>query len=695
MNWTDAFTTQAALAAVAWALLHFVWQGALVAALYAAFSQAAAGAGANVRYAGACLALAVMLACPFVTAGLLLGRPAEATPARELVSAERRRAEAYRSARSLSGGPVGAGASAAAGSVEQSSSSSPQELREWAEERFAALVPWLVFAWLAGVLALASRAVGGLLVVLRLRRSARPVAEHVTELLARVSGRLRVSRTVRLCQSVLVEVPTVVGHLRPVILIPASALTGLTPAQLEAVLAHELAHVRRHDYVVNLLQTAAETLLFYHPAVWWVSRRARVEREHACDDAAVQATGDVLLYARALAELEQLRAACATTPALALAADGGSLMHRIQRLVRPRAAAKTRTPLTALALLLVTLCAGAVAARALVPADASEAPAAAPTSAPAQRREVAITFVNYPGSIYSAQRLTNKTRKLLRSLKANNAKAVAFVNDARIGADDPALAEARVQMLREWLDEGHELGNETAHHTSLYDAGLAEFKEEVIKGEQTIARLAAERGQRVRYFSYPYLNTGATLDVKRAAEEFLRGRGYEIHPVTIDNMDWLFSRAYIEALRREDEQAAARIRAEYVPYMERMFEFSESYAREVVGRDIPQVLMLTFGALNADAFDDLAAMMKRRGYTFVTMEQATKDEAYSLPDNYTGERGDSWLARWAVTKGLLYRDTEEVSLPGSMKQYLVEFQKMRAEKIRAEKEKAKADAKKQ
>jgi hypothetical protein len=140
-------------------------------------------------------------------------------------------------------------------------------------------------------------------------------------------------------------------------------------------------------------------------------------------------------------------------------------------------------------------------------------------------------------------------------------------------------------------------------------------------------------------------------------------------------MDWLFSHAYIDALRREDEAAAASIRAEYVPYMEHMFEFYESYSREVAGREIPQVLMLTAGALNADCFDDLAAMMKRRGYSFVTMEQATKDEAYSLPDTYTGVRGDSWLARWAVTKGLEYKDTEEVTLPGSMKKYYADLQK--------------------
>jgi len=121
----------------------------------------------------------------------------------------------------------------------------------------------------------------------------------------------------------------VVGWLRPVVLLPISALTALTPAQIELLLAHELAHIRRNDYLVNLLQTAVETVLFYHPAVWWVSGQIRAEREHCCDDLAVSACGDVVAYANALATLEGLRT---SRPTLAVAADGGSLLARIKRL---------------------------------------------------------------------------------------------------------------------------------------------------------------------------------------------------------------------------------------------------------------------------------------------------------------------------------------------------------------------------
>ena len=656
------------LDAAGWALVHSLWQGALVAAAYACFSALAPKGAAAVRYAGGVVALGLLLALPFATGLATAGSPrglfAPRSAAPEGAWADDRGAGSRRAPRE---GKQPAARGALGEAADDAGRGST--LRAWAESRTAALLPWLVFAWAAGVVLQGFRLTGAWLLVLRLRRSAVPAPECFGALLARVSGRLRVKRAVRLCQSALVEVPTVVGHLRPVILIPAGALLGLEPWQLEAVLAHELAHVRRHDYAVNLLQAAAETLLFYHPAAWWLSRRVRAEREHACDDAAVEATGDVLGYARALAALETLRATHAPPAALALAANGGSLMQRIQRLVNRDRRARSRRPFAAAAVGLALLVGALAAQRALTPTQAGSAAAAAP------RREVAVTFVNYPGNIYDAGRLQNKTRKLLRSLAANNVEAVAFVNDAHLYNDDGAVNEARVRMLREWLDAGHELGNETAHHLSLYKTPPDEYEADVVLGEQTIARLSAERGRKVRYFSYPYLNTGPNAEVRARVERFLKGRGYQIHPVTIDNADWVFSNAYIQALRREDEATAAAIRAEYVPYMEKMFEFYEGYSREVAGREFPQVLMLTAGALNADCFDDLAAMLRRRGYRFVTMEQATRDEAYRMPDTYTGSHGDSWIARWAVSKGMEDRDVEEENLPESMQRHLAELQK--------------------
>ena len=145
----------------------------------------------------------------------------------------------------------------------------------------------------------------------------------------RLAQALRIRGAIRLLESAAVEVPTVIGWLRPVVLIPVATLSGLSTEQMEMVLAHELAHIRRHDFFVNLMQAVVETLLFYHPAVWWISGRIRVEREHCCDDVAVAVCGNPLLYARALTRLEELR----VDPAQAFVAANDEIFSEYQRLL--------------------------------------------------------------------------------------------------------------------------------------------------------------------------------------------------------------------------------------------------------------------------------------------------------------------------------------------------------------------------
>ena len=160
---------------------------------------------------------------------------------------------------------------------------------------------WLVALWFAGVLLFSLRTAGGFLVVARLRRlDSHPVG---AELLARcrdLQQRLGITRVVRYCESVHLDAPAVLGWFRPVVFLPLSALTGLNEAQLRAVIAHELAHIRRFDAFINVFQVAVETLLFYHPAVWWLNKRIRADREDCCDDVAVSVTGGSVGYARAL-----------------------------------------------------------------------------------------------------------------------------------------------------------------------------------------------------------------------------------------------------------------------------------------------------------------------------------------------------------------------------------------------------------
>jgi len=342
---------------VGWTLVHSLWQGAAVAALLAGAMLLLRRRSANVRYAVSCAALVLMLALPAATMWLLTppggdaarsgvpGPPAggqdavlppvppsdvaivhvDAPP----VEMPATHAPALPSDRSPK--PSASRASHdETGAVAARGGSTPP----WYErggELIAPALPWIVCGWLVGVLVVSAWHLRGWMQVRRLRRAdGRPVGEGVHQVLAGLSRRLGVTRAVHAVESALLRVPTVVGWVRPVILLPAGALMGLTAEQLEAILAHELAHIRRLDYLVNLLQTVAETLLFYHPGVWWVSRCIRAERENCCDDLAVQACGRPLVYARALAAVARLSQ---PAPRLAVAADGGSLLTRVRRVV--------------------------------------------------------------------------------------------------------------------------------------------------------------------------------------------------------------------------------------------------------------------------------------------------------------------------------------------------------------------------
>jgi uncharacterized protein (TIGR03435 family) len=336
MNAIRIFSGQPWVERLGWTLMHFLWQGLAIAALYSGASATAKHFSPHGRYLLACLALAAILAAPIATYSVL-GSPqwdAGMSPYAATVSP------------SSSGTTfvVTAGGNASTGSTFAA---------VWPER----VLPPVVMLWLAGALGFWARLVGGWMTAARLctRRAHTPPSEW-QQALDCLAARLRVGQRVQLLVSELVETPAVVGWLRPVVLVPIGAFAGLPAEHLEALLLHELAHVRRHDYLVNMLQSIAEALLFYHPAVWWISRQIRAERELCCDDLAVAATGDALTYATALADLEACRQA---HPRTALAANGGGLADRIARILgktRPETRTFSAPGAAGAALLAITTC---------------------------------------------------------------------------------------------------------------------------------------------------------------------------------------------------------------------------------------------------------------------------------------------------------------------------------------------------
>ncbi len=283
------------------ALLHFLWQGLAVALLLWITLFALRKRSANARYAASCFALAVLAILPVVTtAWVYEGR--------------------------LAIGSVHSGLPA----LPVQSTSSVVFLNSTNAPWLAWVQSWALTVWSVGVLLFSVRIVWGCKYIYALKRQGRPADRRIEMILLRLVNRMGIARNVRLLLSSMADAPSVVGWLRPVVLLPASSVLGLTPEQLEAVIAHELAHVRRLDYLVSAFQVVIETLLFYHPAVWWTSSRIRHERELCCDDAVIHCCGDALCYAHALTALEKERV---LQPSMVLGAGGSGLFYRIQRII--------------------------------------------------------------------------------------------------------------------------------------------------------------------------------------------------------------------------------------------------------------------------------------------------------------------------------------------------------------------------
>ncbi len=352
-------------------ILHFVWQGAALAAIAAV--AMALFRSASARYNIAVVLLVCMVAVPAFTFYVLHQEQA---------------------ARSLRFSETTANGDTVTITVAQDLIERAVALQPTVVSASTDYLPLLVEAWLIGVLLLSLRPAAGFFALRRIRRQhAKAVSARLSERCLALQDRLGITRVIRFCECVTLEAPAVIGWLCPVVYLPLSAITGLSAAQLDAVIAHELAHIKRFDAFVNLFQIAAETLLFYHPAVWWLSKRIRTERENCCDDVAVAVCGDPASYAQALANMAEWQAA----PVMAMAVNSHPLAARVARIL---GVTKLRGSFGngSLAASVLCLTASLVAGHALLGAShAAPAPQASATSAaPA----VAATFAaSAPASI--------------------------------------------------------------------------------------------------------------------------------------------------------------------------------------------------------------------------------------------------------------------------------------------------------
>ena len=268
----------------------------------------------------------------------------------------------------------------------------------------------------------------------------------------------------------------------------------------------------------------------------------------------------------------------------------------------------------------------------------------------AQAEGVALTFDDLPQlSLTNATdygRVTN--RRLLGGLRRHRLRATGFVVASKLEGPDRA---ARTAQLEAWLRAGQRLGNHTYDHESLNSSPLDDYIASVQKDDEVLRPLLARHHQTPAWFRHPYLETGTTVETKRAFEAWLHAHGYRVAPVTLENSDWMFALPYDDALQRGDKAEARRIRQAYVDYTAQAVAWYRLAARELLGRRPALVFLLHGSRINADSIDDLYLILRANGLKTISLDKAMRDRAYAIRDDRPDDAGDEWLSRWSELLG--------------------------------------------
>ncbi|WP_436514642.1 polysaccharide deacetylase family protein [Ekhidna sp. To15] len=269
----------------------------------------------------------------------------------------------------------------------------------------------------------------------------------------------------------------------------------------------------------------------------------------------------------------------------------------------------------------------------------------------AQNRRMSITVDDLPAVHYGLNNRAEITRGLLETFVKYEVPAIGYVNEGKLYKNG-VLDEERVAYLEQWLKAGLELGNHSFSHMNYHNNDLKSFGEDVLKGEQIIKPLAEKYGTEIKYFRHPYLRSGATKETSNTLKEFLQSNGYIEAPVTIDNEEYLFAKAYAVALRKGNKELAKKVAESYLNYMTVQQEYYEKASNDLLGRNMDHILLIHANLLNAHYLDELLDIYKEKGYDFITQQEALKDPGYQLEVTRFDDWGISWIHRWGLSKGL-------------------------------------------
>ncbi|MEO9849529.1 MAG: polysaccharide deacetylase family protein [Reichenbachiella sp.] len=271
----------------------------------------------------------------------------------------------------------------------------------------------------------------------------------------------------------------------------------------------------------------------------------------------------------------------------------------------------------------------------------------------AQQKKLCITVDDLPVVSYGIHDSTfvfNLTRDLIQTFDEYQIPAIGYVNESKLYTNEKPDS-TKIKLLELWPANGYDLGNHTYAHLSYHQTAFNDYTDGIIKGEQITRPLLKKYGKELRYFRHPYLQSGLRQGHTDSLKNFLKTNSYIEAPVTIDNADYLFAKAYSDAYKEEDSEKMKKIGSAYVKYMEEKVVYFEWLADELFGRPIAQTLLTHANLLNAHYLDDLAAMYVKHGYTFVSQEEVLRDSAYQSEISRYGNWGISWLDRWALSQG--------------------------------------------
>lgn len=265
-------------------------------------------------------------------------------------------------------------------------------------------------------------------------------------------------------------------------------------------------------------------------------------------------------------------------------------------------------------------------------------------------KRVVITIDDLPCANCAEGSWEQVTEDLLRTLTEHRVPAIGFVNENKLYRDG-VLDSARYRLLERWLQGGMDLGNHTFAHRGATATPVADYEEDVMKGEQHLRPLMARYDRTLRYFRHPFLQAGATPQRRDSLNAMLAGHGYTIAPVTVDNDEYIHAFCYEHARREKDDSLMQQLAEDYLAYMAQAALFQEAQARVFPGRDIPHILLIHANALNAAHLDALLTWFEQQGYRFITLEEALEDDCYGLPEATT-RHGFSWIRRWQLAAGM-------------------------------------------